>query len=94
MFTADVKLDGRWGIAGAEEDDAADVGCVVDCVELAVDTLVEVARAYSTYISKMFVVDMKDGHQPVFVPVIPPRSHGLGGDTAAMIPSYTPHHCL
>jgi hypothetical protein len=52
MLTVDVKLDGLWGIAGADEDDAAEVGCVVDCVELTVEIPVDVARALSVFVSK------------------------------------------
>lgn len=94
MFTADDKLEGLSGIAGADEDVAADVGCVADCVELAVDIPVDVARALWICISNGIHCCFQRWAQPVFAPVIPPRSHGFGGDTAAIIANYTPGLCM
>ena len=92
LFTADVSVDGRSGNAGAEEDeDKSDDSGVLDA-EIPVDTPVDDARAELwaivlalCYRQPWSRETLKDNKPDALELAAPPLSHGLGGDTVAIL---------
>jgi hypothetical protein len=85
-----VRVDGRSGIAGAEEEDDIEEICEFDS-EFPVDIPLEEERAEQLS-SCQHLLDRKhklllENNKPEPVPAAPPLSHGFGGDTVAILPN-------